>query len=553
MLAFTYFLIDLGFCIATASSSTANCGVTGNSLPCNGHGSCENGACVCNPGFEGVYCELATTSTAPNYDYCNYGGELHGNVCQCRENYSGARCETFTCTRNTDCFNGGICYRENLFKGSYCVCPKGFSGADCNVMSCNATWDNIMFTTVYCNNGGTCHMDEPSSLHNYYRSWCECRQNFNGTTCDKFTCSTKSGDGKSKTNLCPIYSKDDNGQLIQPNCESDDTIGEYCGPCPSHRGGLDCGIVYCGAEEVNGEIVTCSGHGHCMWNFCFCRSEYLGDTCNEMPCTLNDTKCGTHGTCTLYPDSDSPLGYCKCNDGYIGNFCEKCKDPLKGHPYYKVESDGRGGYNVKESTTICAEPACIIDGLVCNNAGTCVLDKSTNQWGCQCDQGFEKDPITRMCIPNDGSCFRIENICGGHGVCEFHLNPINNTAKWECRCRPFYMLDTVTNSCSPASCFASSDSTAACSGHGECLPTFECFCSKGCTGTFCEKCGLSGGTIAGIVIAILIIAGSVIGFCIYWFLFRNKMKKGSRITRSRLTDAVDYASLINNEDSGHFI
>ncbi|TNJ27566.1 High cysteine membrane protein [Giardia muris] len=486
MLRSVYLLFGILVFTAATDRQVAACGGSAEGLVCNGHGSCgSDGVCNCELGFSGDFCELTVRldASVPT-DQCNYGGNYNNSKCNCRNNYSGQNCEKFTCTSNTDCYNGGHCYREDGRTGSYCVCPKGYSGADCYVESCSPTWDEYGHTTTYCNNGGTCQVSEPSTTRNYYTSWCECRTGFNGTKCETYACSTTDN-----PNLCPVGLKDDSGDSLELTCVHDDTADDdYCGPCPSHRGGLDCGIVYCGAKENGNELTVCNDQGRCVMNTCLCKPGYAGDTCEDEACTSRNGKCGKHGTCIVDPNGDSMFGYCECNSGYTGSFCDKCDAPLKEHYHYIVVSDGKGSYNVWDNTTVCAETACVFDGTVCNNAGSCVFNETINNWGCQCDQGFEKDPNTGMCVPNDGSCSTIDNICGGQGVCEFNLDIKNKKAKWQCLCRPRSMLDERTKICVSSMCFSSESATSACSGRGDCTSQATCACFDGYAGTYCSSC-----------------------------------------------------------------
>ena len=127
-------------------------------VACLNQGSCENGACVCGPGYVGVDCAHhvcdADISPCLNGGTCYVQGDEA--KCYCTSAYAGDHCERDKCF-DIICLNQGSC--EN----GTCICRPGYTGAFCDLDLC-------LLTT--CLNGASCEDGA-----------CRCAPGFSGRHC----------------------------------------------------------------------------------------------------------------------------------------------------------------------------------------------------------------------------------------------------------------------------------------------------------------------------------------------------------------------------------
>ena len=71
---------------------------------CNGRGTCINGSCKCDSGFDYFDCSVQVTNCANN---CRNRGECINGKCKCHTNYYGDDCKDIKCADN--CSNNGKC------------------------------------------------------------------------------------------------------------------------------------------------------------------------------------------------------------------------------------------------------------------------------------------------------------------------------------------------------------------------------------------------------------------------------------------------------------
>ncbi|TNJ28378.1 High cysteine membrane protein [Giardia muris] len=468
---------------------------------CTSDADCSNGGkcaqisgssyCLCPLGFSGADCKVDSCNVTSNPGNngnvtCNMGGECllmapdtnhsyYRHYCSCRTGFSGDKCENFECYGDTTCYNDGVCEKTNGAVGTYCSCLPGFSGADCYVNSCDMQLIDGTSNLKYCSNGGTCQTKVPGSGEKYYVSWCECRDNFSGEFCETYKCLAANG-----TDLCPTI------ESQKLTCTDNNGV-QSCTTCPDYLGGLDCSLPLCGYDSTVTPVEVCSGQGTCKrsstdYSVCECSSGYMGVNCSSPACT-NNTTCGTHGSCIL--SSNSNFGVCECQKGYEGDLCDKCEPLLTEHEYYTLEKDENDVYKITNTSTVCASPACIFDGTVCNNGGECVFNRG---WHCECGPGFFQT-FSGSCVPIGGNCGDTANLCGGRGTCIFSPDTTNNVASWSCACETGTKFDSLTGACLPDSCFSSEIvGTEACSGRGICLWNGICMCEDKFSGDQCADC-----------------------------------------------------------------
>ncbi len=85
------------------------------------NGACEEGTCLCQPGWTGSRCEEKLCEPE-----CGPHGNCVNGVCECDPNWAGPTCDSSFC--DPACVNG------NCFEGS-CICYTGWDGPACETRS----------------------------------------------------------------------------------------------------------------------------------------------------------------------------------------------------------------------------------------------------------------------------------------------------------------------------------------------------------------------------------------------------------------------------------
>ncbi|KAK6327453.1 hypothetical protein J4Q44_G00030980 [Coregonus suidteri] len=262
-----------GKCVCFPGFSGPDCNLSDCPDNCNDKGTCVNGQCVCDPGFTGPDC---SSESCPGN--CNNKGRCVNGQCVCNNGFTGPDCSTKACPGN--CNNKGRC--EN----GQCVCNNGFTGPDCSTKACPGN----------CNNKGRCENGQ-----------CVCNNGFTGPDC-----STKACPGN-----CNNKGRCENGQCVCNNgftgpdcstkaCPGNCNNGGKCvnGKCVCDSGftGPDCSTKSCPGN--------CSNRGKCVNGQCVCDSGFTGPDCSAKACPNN---CSNKGRCVN--------GKCVCEVGFTGQDC----------------------------------------------------------------------------------------------------------------------------------------------------------------------------------------------------------------------------------------
>ncbi|XP_042151521.1 tenascin-like isoform X2 [Oncorhynchus tshawytscha] len=249
-----------GGCCTSQQSKGTECSIKpeGEECPneCSDQGRCEDGKCVCFPGFSGPDCSL---SDCPGN--CNDKGKCVNGQCVCDPGFTGPDCSSESCPGN--CNNKGRC--EN----GQCVCNTGFTGLDCSTKACPGN----------CNNKGQC-----------VNGKCVCDSSFTGPDC-----STKSCPGN-----CSNRGKCVNGQCV---CDSGFT-GPDCSAkaCPNNcsnkgrcvSGKCVCEVGFSGQDcAAKGCPDNCSNKGRCVKGRCVCRRGFAIPDCSQCEAGFTGADCGT--------------------------------------------------------------------------------------------------------------------------------------------------------------------------------------------------------------------------------------------------------------------
>ncbi|XP_052824278.1 integrin beta-PS isoform X2 [Octopus bimaculoides] len=190
---------------------------------CNNSGTYECGACTCNEGHYGKYCEcdgsdasdeeaLAKCIRPNSTTACSGRGDCVCGICDCfprttssNETYSGdfCECDDYSC----DYYNGKLCGGEERghCECGLCKCNEGFKNSDCGCATSNDSCIALS-TELICNGQGHCDCGT-----------CKCFETtlYRGPTCEECpTCPGKCNETKACVQ-CSIFQT---GQLTVEEC-----------------------------------------------------------------------------------------------------------------------------------------------------------------------------------------------------------------------------------------------------------------------------------------------------------------------------------------------
>jgi len=436
-------------------------------------GSCNHkqGKCECYLGFEGDNCELVCENCKNYKQPCNGKGVIVEEECQCLPGFCGKFCEN-ACN---DCSGHGV------FDGEFCKCDKGFEGANCEKTClnrcskhgecfegrcvCDSGWEGEdcsvdLNCSENCNSNGICQNGQ-----------CKCFQGYSGEACQVEVC-------PSNCTVVDVRYEVYYGEKHSFKTKEDiplKLLGEPVYEVLSSRGfctsgGCECKEGFSGkACQITEECPKdCSGNGECKEGMCRCSAGWGGRDCSLKVCPNNCNHNGQciHGICECYsgyfgedcadfcPNNCSGNGvckdtHCKCYEGYEGSDCSVKKE---------CNCNGRGecrrgmcycepGYFGKNCEEVVPCPH------NCNSNGECIKGK------CQCSEGWSGE-----------AC---EEPKGFWAKCKF-----GKFLQGECRCSKGF----TGRDCSVPVC---KGSCKACSGRGV-LFKDKCYCEPDYTGVNCE-------------------------------------------------------------------
>ncbi|XP_008123535.1 protein delta homolog 2 [Anolis carolinensis] len=214
---------------------------------CNlAHGSCEDGKCRCDPGWDGASCEQCVRMLGCIHGTCHQPWQ-----CICQSGWAGKFCDkdVHICEHQPPCQNGAECIYDR--DGEYsCLCLEEFHGKDCELKT--GPCEKSGFP---CKNGGLCQ-DKNGFASNYT---CKCLAGFtgahceidvddclmqpcaNGATCldgmNRFSCQCQAGfEGR----FCTINIDDCANQPCRNGAKCYDRINDFDCLCPEGFVGKTC-------------------------------------------------------------------------------------------------------------------------------------------------------------------------------------------------------------------------------------------------------------------------------------------------------------------------
>nr|XP_012544559.2 low density lipoprotein receptor isoform X1 [Bombyx mori] len=452
---------------------------------CGSYSTCvvqgDSFSCVCNKGFNKIYvddvltcvdideCAAGTHNCDPNADCNNGEGDFQ---CRCKTGFIGngiecsplsiSRCQSLSCDVNADCL-------ENNGEEPICVCRPGYTG---NGQQCYEVDER----GCYEGSGCTERPPETTTAPNYESEY---NETFVLPNCDYYGCTCPQGyysfKDERNNDLCRV----DTGDVPTPITDNNDTSirCDSDSDCPPNAACIADPHQYSTDAESDQFL------GHCV-----CPEGYVGDGYECIEQTGTSCNCAANAHCTETPTAEL---LCVCNTGYHG-------DGYVCRPNFSCTNNSDCEYNAEcrpdtatnEYTCQCIEgfkkdqnEACIPDGQLCNGAlcaehASCLYDATIEISYCHCDEGFNGEGISQ-CVQTPLSCDLV-NDCSPYASCV----PADNT--YQCVCQEGYLGDGY-NCSQEINCRTD---PYMCSPHASCIKNiegYECECNNAYegNGTFC--------------------------------------------------------------------
>ncbi|CAK8693060.1 unnamed protein product [Clavelina lepadiformis] len=384
-----------------------------------GQGICRKpNLCLCTDGQLRPRCEPEEPADQRCNMRCMNGGECRSNQCRCTYGYTGPYCGQAIC--GLGCLNGGRCIAPGR-----CACVYGFTGKRCE--------------RDY--RKGPCFLTRANNT---------CTNELSGVMCTKLYCCATVGEGWGHPcEECPARVGNCTKGRLPPHCtdiNECEIMRGLCegGTCVNTDGSFRCecpkGFRYnpvthqCIDIDECSETVVCSG-GECVNTeggfICECPSNTklsrdgtycIPDVPGRCYTAIESGMCASplsnlvrRTMCCCVQNGQETLGKCFAA---VGQFPERCA--TIGTPEYAQDCGGHDDF-----TGLCS----IMGDAVCSH-GFCVDQPETNEYFCQCDDGYEpsadgKDCVDRNeCDPNLGI-----SICGSYGTC------VNTDGSYRCHCQ----------------------------------------------------------------------------------------------------------------------
>ena len=523
-----------GICLANAS---CNCDMayTGkkcqmNTCPgrCSSHGTCIEGVCVCDLGWDGVDCSKVKLCTplCPeswigdgvcdpdcNIQKCSSDKGDCQYVCICPNSWLGDGLCDQVCNNTVCKYDGGDCVEEECSAGCRSdMLADGFCDHQCNTESCGLDkGDCTQISNCSCRKqlqgNGMC--DEECNVANCFYDYGDCAQQIMGDncpqacsppmiangfcdlSCNESACNFDGGDCEPTaltTELCfegclPIFRGDgicdsacnvqacgfDNGDCPKP-------VVRECSP------GCRLDMVEDGACQSQCEVEECSFDGNDCQCAPGCMSSTLGDGVCNVECFVESCD---------YDNMDCLCSSRSCPKSYVGNGrCDvECNNRVCGFDGGDCTcSPGCSITSISDGTCDpdCDTKLCDFDGLDCGgceseshsnicdqNAFCIVVNKSLSFVQCKCKIGFYGDGFS--CVKR-GNCF------DGSGICSVQASCLESNGTFECYCNPGW----VGNGIFCENVDECKDEDRKCSINSRCVDLpggYQCLCKTGWTGT----------------------------------------------------------------------
>uniref|UniRef100_A0A5K4ESR8 Egf-like domain protein n=1 Tax=Schistosoma mansoni TaxID=6183 RepID=A0A5K4ESR8_SCHMA len=387
---------------------------------CHPYAKCRNGNCECPPDYDGDGYQVCKPR---NYDpcshvQCHYDATCYNGVCTCRNGYIGdgyRECRP----RETDLCHHIQCHPYAQCKNGQCHCIEGYIGDgyyDCHVRD--------PCTGVKCHHYGECISGRCHCLRGYEGDgYYDCRETVSDP-CSSVRCHPN-GYCKNGRCLCLNGYEGDGYYECRP-FYNDPCVGVQChskaecrnGYCRCLNGYEGDGFHYCYAMQDDPcSSMRCHINAKCFDGECRCLDGYQGDGkhyCDPIPQDqCQNIRCHEFANCQN--------GRCQCNAGYEGDgywecksiksdLCKyvRCHENAKCNEYGKCQCldgySGDGYYECqKSSQELCA-------GVQCHRFGQCYENR------CYCSHGYVGDGVNFCDARANDPCDGVR--CAANGRCQ---------------------------------------------------------------------------------------------------------------------------------------
>ncbi|CAH8480806.1 unnamed protein product [Schistosoma curassoni] len=350
-------------------------------IQCGEQAFCQDGACVCTPGYTGDPVVKCYEERDPcSHVQCHYDATCHNGVCTCKDGYIGdgyRECRP----RETDLCHHIQCHPYAQCENGQCHCIEGYIGDgyyDCHVRD--------PCTGVKCHQYGECISGRCHCLRGYEGDgYYDCRQTVTDP-CSNVQCHPN-GYCRNGRCLCLNGYEGDGYYECRP-VHNDPCIGVQChskaecqnGYCRCLNGYEGDGFYYCYAmQDDQCQNIRCHEFANCQNGRCQCNAGYEGDGYWECKSIKSDlckyVRCHENAKCNEH-------GKCQCLDGYSGD------------GYYECQ---------KSSQELCA-------GVQCHRFGQCYENR------CYCSHGYVGDGVNFCDAHANDPCDGVR--CAANGRCQ---------------------------------------------------------------------------------------------------------------------------------------
>ncbi|CAD5125973.1 DgyrCDS14154 [Dimorphilus gyrociliatus] len=280
------------------------------------HGTCtKQGECSCDPGWQGVLCNVCKAFPGCKNGYCLDKPWQ----CICYKNWGG---NLDYCATNSPCKNGGYC--KNTADGHYiCECKRGYHGLNCEYVYDYFCQCPLDFT------GKNCSIPRPTRAIGNLRCLCSrnqrclngkcvCKPGFTGINCtDEIdNCLTDSClNGGTCVNglkgivcICKDRWQGQSCELDNRNYQVNQTYSNVLYPLTKAN---DCQAKIC---QNGGTCINTGDEGF----ICLCKSYFEGKLCQKRKNHCHSLPCWNGGSCFERIDDF----HCVCLNGFSGKQCE---------------------------------------------------------------------------------------------------------------------------------------------------------------------------------------------------------------------------------------